>query len=236
MAIKSNNRIALVTGANRGLGLETARQLGNQGFNVIVTARTKAKASDAAATLAKQGIEAYPVAIDVTAPETIAAAAKEVAAKFGHIDSLVNNAGVIGSGFETPIATVSSQEILDTFTTNTLGPILVTQAFLPLLKKSQAPRIVNVSSGMGQLSDMKGGAASYRISKTALNAATKLYANENPEMKVNAICPGWVKTDMGGAAAHRELDEGASGIVWAATLGEDGPTGGYFRDGKPLDW
>ena len=238
MTTSPRDAIALVTGANRGLGLETARQLGRLGYRVIVTARDQAKAAEAAAALAKEGLEAMPVALDVTAPATSAAAAAAVERRFGRLDVLVNNAGVAGSGFETPVSKVTPDDILGTFKTNTLGPIQVTQAFLPLLRKSTAPRIVNVSSGLGQLSEMEGGAAAYRLSKTALNAVTKLFAAELKETpaKVNAICPGWCRTDMGGPGAHRSAEEGARSIVWGATLGADGPTGGYFRDGKPIAW
>ncbi len=235
---KSTNLIALVTGANRGLGLETARQLGKLGYSVVITARDKKKASEAAASLKADGIEAHAVALDVTAPATITAAVGEVEQLFGRLDALVNNAGVAGAGFNQTMSQVAASDLIDTFKTNTLGPVLVTQAFLPLLKKSSAARIVNVSSGMGQLSDMANGAPAYRVSKTALNAVTKLFANEldGTTAKVNAVCPGWVRTDMGGASAERSIDFGAKGIVWAATLGADGPTGGFFRDGKRLDW
>ncbi len=238
MTKNTTKHIALITGANRGLGLETARQLGRQGYQVIVTARDQNKAAATAAALAKENIEAFAVVIDVASPATIHAAAKLVGDKFPHIDVLVNNAGVAGSGFQTPITDVTTTDILDTFHTNTLGPLLVTQAFLPLLKKSKTARIVNVSSGMGQLSEMESGAPAYRISKTALNAITRITAVElqDTNIKVNSVCPGWVRTDMGGPNAQRELDEGAGGIVWAATLEEDGPTGGFFRDGKRLDW
>ena len=236
--VKSTQPIALVTGANRGLGLETARQLGKLGYFVFLTARDESKAAAAAASLVKDGIKAEALALDVTRPETIAAAAQVVEKRFDHLDALVNNAGVAGGGFETPISQLSVDDVLQTFKTNTIGPMQVTQAFLPLLKKAKSPRIVNVSSGMGQLSDMQKGAPAYRVSKTALNAITKLFAIELQDIaaKVNAVCPGWVRTDMGGPSAHRSVEEGASGIVWAATLGTDGPSGGYFRDGKKLDW
>ena len=239
MAPSSSRKTALVTGANRGLGLETARQLGKLGYDVIVAARQQKAADEAAASLRASGFTATGVALDVADAASIAACAKTVAQKHPTLDVLVNNAGIAGtSGFATPISEVRDADVVDVFTTNTLGPLRVTQALLPLLKKSTAPRIVNVSSGMGQLSEMAGGAASYRISKTALNAVTKLFAVElqDSTAKVNAVCPGWVRTDMGGPEAHRSVEEGASGIVWAATLPVDGPTGGYFRDGKRLDW
>ncbi len=230
--------VALVTGANRGLGRETARQLAQQGFAVVVAARSKESADQTAAELKQEGLEATGVALDVTVPDTITAAARDVTQRFGRLDVLVNNAGVAGSGFTQPISTVTADDVTATFETNTLGPIRVTQAFFPLLKKSAAARIVNVSSGMGQLSDLGAGAPAYRLSKTALNAATKMFAIEldGTNAKVNAVCPGWVRTDMGGANAERSVDVGAKSIVWAATLGPDGPTGGFFRDGKRLDW
>lgn len=232
-------RVALVTGANRGLGRETAAQLAALGYRVVVAARDATQAETVTADLVRSGADASAVRMDLADPESIAKAAAEIARRLGRLDVLVNNAGIAGdSGFATPLSKTDVSDIERVFATNTLGSLRVTQAFLPLLAKSDAARIVNVSSGMGQLSEMAGGAASYRISKTALNAVTRLFAHElaDTPAKVNAVCPGWVRTDMGGPTAHRSVDEGARGIVWAATLGADGPTGGFFRDGKAIDW
>ena len=234
----TGKKVALVTGANRGLGRETARQLGAKGYRVVLAGRQLKDAEDAAAELSKAGFEATAVRLDVTDLQTVEQAVSDLEQRFGRLDVLVNNAGIAGAAFGTPASKVTADDVLSTFQTNTMGPLRVTQAFLPLLVKSAAARIVNVSSGMGQLSEMAGGAPAYRISKTALNVVTKLFAIEleSTSAKVNAVCPGWVRTDMGGAKAQRSVEEGASGIVWAATLDADGPTGGFFRDGKRLDW
>ena len=238
MTTTTEKHVALVTGGNRGLGLETARQLGKRGYRVVVTARDLAKAQSAVSELKRDGVEAEAVALDVTAPTTIDAAAKEVERRFGRLDVLVNNAGVAGGGFETPVSKVTAEDVFSTFKTNTLGPLAVTQAFLPLLRKSPSARIVNVSSGMGQISDMGGGSAGYRLSKVSLNALTKIVNAELPDgnIKINTMCPGWVRTDMGGSNASRSPEQGADTAVWLATLSEHGPSGGFYRDRQPISW
>jgi len=234
----TNDLIALITGANRGLGLETARQLGQQGYRVLLSARNGEKAAAAAATLRSQDIDATAVPMNVEDQTSIEDAVREITHRYGRLDVLVNNAGVALDQRGTAATAVDPEVVLATFKVNTLGPLRVIKAFLPLLEKSPAARIVNVSSGMGQLSHMGQGSPAYRISKTALNAVTKVFANELGErgIKINAVCPGWVRTDMGGPQASRSVEEGARGIVWAATLAADGPTGGYFRDGQSLEW
>jgi NAD(P)-dependent dehydrogenase (short-subunit alcohol dehydrogenase family) len=230
-------RVALVTGANRGIGFEVCRQLAERNFVVILTARDATKARAAALELADLGtIE--PLQMDVTDTDGIKKAAAEVAKRYSSLDVLVNNAGVNYGSSETVENSDIDGTVVQTITTNLLGPWRVCQAFLPLLRKSRAARIVNVSSKWGSLAEMGAGPPAYQVTKAALNALTRTFAGEIRELGilVNAVCPGWVATDMGGAGALRSVAEGAAGIVWAATLPENGPTGGFFRDRKPLPW
>jgi NAD(P)-dependent dehydrogenase (short-subunit alcohol dehydrogenase family) len=174
------------------------------------------------------------VRLDVTEQATVDDARDRISSEVGRLDSLVNNAGVYGD----PIGAADydldrAHEVIEV---NTFGPWRLVEAFLPLLRESDAPRIVNVSSGAGQLSDMNGGRAAYRVSKAALNALTRTLASDERWLKVNTMCPGWVRTDMGGSAAPRSVEEGADTAVWLATLPDDGPTGGFFRDHKPIPW
>jgi NAD(P)-dependent dehydrogenase (short-subunit alcohol dehydrogenase family) len=229
--------IALVTGANRGIGFEVCRSLAGRGFVVLLAARDAAKAHAAAEKLATAGtIE--PLLLDVADPASIEKAAREVAGRFGHLDVLVNNAGINYDTWETADNADIDGTVQETIATNLLGPWRVCKAFLPLLGKSGAARIVNVSSESGSLAHMGAGPPAYQVSKAALNALTRTLAGQlrGDAILVNAVCPGWVATDMGGADAPRSAAEGAAGIVWAATLPDSGPTGGFFRDGKPLPW
>jgi NAD(P)-dependent dehydrogenase (short-subunit alcohol dehydrogenase family) len=225
--VAENRRFALVSGANRGIGAEIARELAaDHGFLVFAGARSPDEVEPG------DGIE--PVRLDVTDQATVDAARDRVEAQVGRLDSLVNNAGVYGD----PVGAADydlerAHEVLEV---NTFGPWRLIEAFIPLLRQSDAPRIVNVSSGGGQLSDMNGGRAAYRLSKAALNALTRTLASDEPWVKVNTMCPGWVRTDMGGAAAPRSVEEGADTAVWLATLPEDGPSGGFFRDRRPIPW
>jgi NAD(P)-dependent dehydrogenase (short-subunit alcohol dehydrogenase family) len=222
-----NPPIALVSGANRGIGAEIALQLAaDHGFVVYAGARDPDDVEDA------EGI--VPVELDVTDEDEIFAARERIGSDVGHLDALVNNAGVYGD----PVGAADydldrAHHVLEV---NTFGPWRLIEAFLPLLRRSDAPRIVNVSSGAGQLSDMNGGRGAYRVSKAALNALTKTLAWDESDVKINAMCPGWVRTDMGGSAASKSVEEGADTAVWLATLDEDGPTGGFFRDRKPIPW
>jgi NAD(P)-dependent dehydrogenase (short-subunit alcohol dehydrogenase family) len=230
-------RVALVTGANRGIGLEVCRQLAEKGFVVLLTARDAAKANSAAKKLAK-GSAVEPLALDVASAASIKNAAAEVASRYSCLDVLVNNAGINYDTWEKVENADISGTVMETITTNLLGPWRVCQAFLPLIRKSRAGRIVNVSSESGSLANMGAGPPAYQVTKAALNALTRTLAGElrGSRILVNAVCPGWVATDMGGAGAPRSVGEGAAGIVWAATLPDKGPTGGFFRDGKPLPW
>lgn len=229
-------KTALITGANKGLGYEVARQLGEKGFHVFVGARDPQKGSAATETLQKTGALATFVPLDVSDPASIARAGHLISEAEDHLDVLINNAGVIVEG-DNSITQLDAGIINRTLQTNTLGPLLVTQAFLPLLSRSHAPRVVNVSSGGGQLSDgMDTWAPAYCLSKTALNAVTCLFAAALPDVSVNSVCPGWVRTDMGGVNATRSVEEGADTIVWLATDADKKLTGKFFRDRKPIPW
>jgi NAD(P)-dependent dehydrogenase (short-subunit alcohol dehydrogenase family) len=215
---------ALVTGANRGIGLEVVRQLAARGYSVLAGAR------DPGAVPAIGGVE--PVRLDVTDQDTIAALRREV----GALDVLVNNAAIHYDTWQR-VLTADLDVVREALETNTLGAWRTAMAFAPLLRESGHGRLVNVSSGAGALAGMGDGAPAYSISKAALNALTLMLADalRRDRVLVNAVCPGWVATDMGGAGG-RPVRDGAAGIVWAATLRDDGPTGGFFRDGRPIDW
>jgi NAD(P)-dependent dehydrogenase (short-subunit alcohol dehydrogenase family) len=228
--------LVLITGANRGIGFEVCRQLAAHGFVVLLTARDPRKARTAASKLNRVG-RVEPLVLDVADAESIQKAAAEVASRYSCLDVLINNAAVHYDTWETVESAAIDGTVTEAIRTNLLGPWRMCQAFLPLLRKSRAGRIVNVSSEAGSLAEMGAGPPAYQVTKAALNALTRILAGElrRDRILVNAICPGWVATDMGGAGGRPVL-EGAAGIVWAATLPDDGPTGGFFRDGKPLPW
>jgi NAD(P)-dependent dehydrogenase (short-subunit alcohol dehydrogenase family) len=219
-----------VTGANRGIGLEVCRQLARIGVTVLLGARDAGRGARAARQLGSDLIT--PIVLDVADDESVRAAAADIE----RLDVLVNNAAILYDTWQRGID-ADLDQVHEAFETNLLGAWRVTQAVLSQLRASPAGRIVNVSSGAGALHDMGGGTPAYRTSKAALNALTRIFANElrGDGILVNAVCPGWVATDMGGAGG-RPVADGAAGIVWAATLPEDGPTGGFFRDGRPLAW
>jgi NAD(P)-dependent dehydrogenase (short-subunit alcohol dehydrogenase family) len=228
--------IALVTGANRGIGRETARQLAAKGYSVYVGARDEAKSNAAAEELSAEGGDLRPLVLDVADPASIDAAARRLGEDPGQLDVLVNNAG-IGSDFGVAGADPDFDAIQRALDTNFFGAYRLTIALLPLLRKSSSPRIVNVSSGMGGVAEMGGWSPGYRVSKAALNAMTRILSTELKEERflVNSACPGFVATDMGGQfGARKPVEDGAAGIVWLATLPDDGPSGGFFRDGKPV--
>jgi NAD(P)-dependent dehydrogenase (short-subunit alcohol dehydrogenase family) len=229
-------RIALVTGGNRGIGFEVCRQLASAGFIVLLTARDASKAKAAADVLRSAG-RVESLVMDVDDANSIANAAAEVANQYERLDVLINNAGINYDTWETVENADIDGTVMETITTNLLGPWRVCQAFLPLLRKSRAGRIVNVSSESGSLAHMGAGPPAYQVTKAALNALTRTLAGElrGSRILVNSVCPGWVATDMGGAGGG-PVKDGAAGIVWAATLPNGGPTGGFFRDGKPLPW
>jgi NAD(P)-dependent dehydrogenase (short-subunit alcohol dehydrogenase family) len=228
-------RIALVTGANKGIGFEVARDLARKWFHVFLGARDEKAGRAAEEKLRKEG-EVTFLKIDIANNESVERAAEEFSVQADHLDTLVNNAGICLDG-DKDVVKVSADTFEKTLRTNTLGPLLVAQAFVPLLKKSLAPRIVNVSSGGGQLADgADGWAPAYCISKTALNGVTVQLAAALPTFAVNSVCPGWVRTDMGGANATRSVAEGAAGIVWLAADAPQKETGKFWRDRKVIPW
>jgi NAD(P)-dependent dehydrogenase (short-subunit alcohol dehydrogenase family) len=231
------DRVALVTGANRGIGLEVARQLALRGFTTVLGARDARKGEEAAGSLRETGLKVVPIRLDVTEQKSVEAARRLVEERFGKLDVLVNNAAVLYDSWQRA-RNASLNTVREAFETNTLGAWLVCQAFLPLLRKSGHARIVNVSSESGSLTVMGGGTPAYSVSKAALNALTRMLADElrPSRILVNSVCPGWVATEMGGLGAPRTVEEGAASVIWAATLPDDGPTGGFFRDGEPLAW
>lgn len=240
-----NTTIALVTGANRGLGFEVCRQLAQQGMTVLLGARDLDKASAAAQTLAGEGLRVIGRQLDVADDASVRALAAEVERDFGRLDVLVNNAAGYVDWRETA-STADLEAVHALFETNLFGPWRMAQAFLPLLRKSAHPRLINVASGAGSHGDMQfglttngGATASYGISKAALNGLTsKLAAElEGTGILVNSVCPGLTATAPGmEAMGARPVAEGAASIVWAALLPDDAPSGGFFRDGKPLPW
>lgn len=234
-------KVALVTGASTGLGRETCLQLARKGWTAVLTALTRAEAEAAVEALAAEDLEGEVVGygpLDVTSREQALAAAIFVRDRFGRLDALVNNAAIIIEQ-DTPSALeVPPAAYVRTIANNAGGALTVAQAMVPLLREGEGGNLVNVSSGMGGLAGMGGTFAGYRTSKTALNALTRILHSEleGSGVRVNSVCPGHVKTPFGGPGATREVPEGAAGIVWAATLGPDGPSGGFFRDGEPIPW
>jgi NAD(P)-dependent dehydrogenase (short-subunit alcohol dehydrogenase family) len=238
-------KIALVTGANKGIGFEISRQLGKLGMTVIVGSRDKKRGLAAAEKLKTEGIDAHSLIIDVCHEPSVDRAAEYIEQEYEHLDILVNNAGIMEDKTFTP-STIPHDILHDVFDTNFFGVVSVTQAMIPLLKKSEAGRIVNISSSLGSLnlqSDPAGPFADFKFlgydaSKAALNSATIHFAYElrATAIKVNSACPGWVKTDMGGAEAPGTVESGADTPVWLATLPADGPSGGFFNSRKAVPW
>ena len=229
--------VALVTGANRGIGREVARQLAEQGYEVLLGAREEQRAGEAAAELSRgSDLKIRPVALDVSDPASIAAARQRIGADPGSLDVLVNNAG-IGLDFGVSALEPDFDVVAQTLQTNFYGAYRTSLAMLDLLRASAHPRIVNVSSGMGGVSEMGGWSPGYRVSKAAMNAMTRILSTElaGDGFLINSACPGFVASDMGGPmGATKSLEDGAAGIVWLASLPDDGPTGGFFRDGREI--
>src|SRR3954471_3538146 len=231
-------RIALVSGGNRGIGFEICRQLAKHGVSVVLTARDATKGKAAVKALAEQALQADFQRLDVTSCRSIRSCVAAVAERHGHIDVLVNNAGVLLDARGSRFLDSKLETYRDTLEANLFGPLQLAQAVVPLMKAQRYGRIVNLSSGLGQLSEMGAETPAYRISKTALNALTRILAAEFREnnILVNSMCPGWTRTGMGGEGAPRTVEEAADTALWLATLPDDGPTGGFFRDRKPLPW
>lgn len=236
MAQGGSRPIAVVTGANRGIGLEICRQLAARGARVVLTARKHAAGVAATRKLAAEGLTVAFHPLDVTDAASIASLRDFLEDSCGRVDVLINNAGIIAKG-EAPALKVDLAVVRATLETNALGPLHVTQVLLPLLKSSKSARIVNMSSGMGELSDNSGGHAAYRISKTALNAVTATLAAElRGTIAVNSVCPGWVKTDMGGSQAPLDVAQGADTAVWLALDAPRSLTGKFVRNRKVIPW
>jgi NAD(P)-dependent dehydrogenase (short-subunit alcohol dehydrogenase family) len=231
-----DNKIALVTGANRGIGFETCRQLSQLGLTVVLTSRDTVKGEVATKQLKDKGLDVVFHRLDVSAKNDIEYAFDRINQQYGQLDVLVNNAAILYDTFQSAV-NADLEVVGKALTTNLYGPWLLCQAFIPLMKGSGYGRIVNVSSGAGSLHYMGGGTPAYGISKAALNALTRKLASElsGTGILVNSVDPGWVATDMGGRGG-RPVMEGAKGIVWAATLPDNGPSGGFFYDGKPEPW
>ena len=229
------HRVALISGGNRGLGLEVARRLSEDGHAVVVGSRDLSKGEEAAAAL---GQLADACQLDVTDPASIESCIAEIDERHGRLDVLVNNAGIEGGGWRTSATDVDLDDVRETLETNLFGAWKLTQAALPFMRRNGYGRIVNLSSGMGQLTEMGGHAPAYRVSKTGLNALTRMLTAEldGENILVNSCCPGWVRTDMGGPNATRSLEEGGDTPYWLATLPDDGPRGGFFRNRKPIPW
>ncbi len=226
------DKVALITGANRGIGFETARQMKMLGYEVILTSRNVEEGERAAREI---GVGYHQ--LDVTSAKSIDSLKSHVDAEFGRLDVLINNAGILLDR-KASILDLSEDTLHTMFETNTIAPLMLIRAFLPLMKKQNYGRIVNVSSQLGSISNFSDYTPAYRLSKLALNGITRMLADalQGTNILVNSVHPGWVKTEMGGASAPLSLEEGARNVIWAATLPDDGPRGGFFYDEKPISW
>jgi NAD(P)-dependent dehydrogenase (short-subunit alcohol dehydrogenase family) len=231
-------KIAVVTGANRGIGLEICRELARRDISVIMTSRDEAKGELAASRLRREGLDLNVMRLDVTDSASIRGFADRLGENFGGADVLVNNAGILIDPKGSRVRDAEVETFRETLETNFFGPLQLCQLLVPMMLRRGGGRIVNLSSGMGQLSDMGAGSPAYRVSKTALNALTRTLAAElkGTNILVNAMCPGWVRTDLGGSGATRSVEQGADTAVWLATLPDDGPSGGFFRDRQAIPW
>ncbi|MBT3338555.1 MAG: SDR family oxidoreductase [Anaerolineae bacterium] len=222
----------LITGANRGIGLETAKQMKALDYEVILTSRNADEGERVARDL---GVRFHQ--LDVTSAKSISALKDHVDAEFGRLDALINNAGILLDRTD-GILNLPEEKLRTMFETNTFAPLMLIRAFLPMMLEKNYGRIVNVSSQLGAISNFSNYTPAYRLTKLALNGITLMLADavKGKNILINSVHPGWVKTDMGGAGAPLGLEEGARGLVWAATLPDDGPQGGFFQDGKRMDW
>ncbi len=234
----ADQKIAVVTGGNKGVGHGACRLLAEAGALVILTARSEKRGKAAAKALANEGLGVRFHPMDVTDEASAMRLAQFLSGEFGRLDILINNAAILNDRSMTSL-TVDLDTLREMMDTNAYGPLRVIQALAPLLKKSSAGRIVNVSSWYGSMADMHGGGyAAYRLSKAALNALTQIMAEDfrGTNITVNAACPGWVRTDMGGGGAPKSWEEGADTPVWLALQGEGGPNKGFYQDRKPHPW
>ncbi len=237
------NRVAVITGANRGIGLEVARELARAGLTVVLTCRDEIKGKEAQEQLASEGITVDAQVLDVTKSGSVRDLALYLRKRYGRLDVLVNNAGIMLDKFENgePVMSILDCELDNvraTMETNVYGSLSMIKELLPLMKENHYGRIVNVSSGLGQMSEMGAGYAGYRLSKAALNALTCMVADEvtSENIIVNACCPGWVRTDMGGKHAARSVEEGADTIVWLCQAPDGSTSGKLFRDREEQPW
>ena len=230
-------RIALITGANRGIGLETARQLLQRGFQVVIAARDSQKGETAAQALQAAVGSVRFLLLDVSSSQSIQSAAAQFGTISDRLDVLINNAAIYPDHGRS-ILTLSRELLSETMQTNTLGPLELTQAVLPYLRRSKHPRVINVSSGYGQLDGLSPHEPAYCLSKLALNGLTLMLADvlRSERISVNSICPGWVRTEMGGPSAPRSVEEGADTAVWLADEAPQEITGKFFRDRSEIPW
>jgi NAD(P)-dependent dehydrogenase (short-subunit alcohol dehydrogenase family) len=233
----AEQRIALVTGGNRGIGLELCRQLGQQRVRVILGSRDPAKGTTTAAELSANGLQVEPRQLDVANFQSIRECMNWIRRDVGRLDILINNAGIMVEDDDAD-ALEELESVRDTMQTNVYGPLLLSRLAVPIMKTRRYGRIVNVSSGMGSLSEMGAGHIAYRMSKAGINVVTRVLAAETEGMGilVNSVDPGWVRTAMGGRGATRSVEKGAETPMWLATLPDDGPSGGFFRDRRAIAW
>jgi NAD(P)-dependent dehydrogenase (short-subunit alcohol dehydrogenase family) len=233
-----DKRLAVVTGGNKGIGLEICRQLAGKGLRVLLTSRDADKGSRAAEDLKSNGLDVLFHPLDVDRDDSVEALRDDIEREAGRVDVLVNNAGMLIDQRSTSVLREPIATFRKTLETNFYGALRMCQALVPLMRRHHYGRIVNMSSGLGQLEDMGDGTPAYRVSKTALNALTRMVsvAVRGDDILVNSVCPGWVRTDMGGPNASRSVEQGAETAVWLAMLPHGGPTGGFFRDKKPIPW
>ncbi|MNZ65777.1 Acetoacetyl-CoA reductase [compost metagenome] len=232
-----DKQVALVSGANRGFGLELAKQLASMGYKVMMAGRNPQKGTEAAQSLVALGLDVSFVALDVADSESIRQAADTINKSVGRLDVLINNAGVYLDGHDR-LLTMDPSIVEQSMFTNFFGPYHVTRSFIPLMEERSYGRIINISSEYGAASQMSmRGVGAYKISKLALNALTQLMAAEaEGDIKINAVDPGWVSSDMGGSAAPITPSQAAESILWLATIGPEGPNGKFFRNGKQIEW
>jgi NAD(P)-dependent dehydrogenase (short-subunit alcohol dehydrogenase family) len=230
-------KVALVTGGNRGIGYELVKQLALKGFKVILASRNPEMGHEAAQKLKESNLDVSFVVIDVNDQESIAHAATTVNEEYGRLDVLINNAGVYLDQNE-KLLNMEPSILEGTMSTNFFGAYHVIRSFIPLMKKQGYGRVINISSEYGAISEMSHqGVGAYKLSKLALNGLTRLVAAEiKGDIKINAVDPGWVSTDMGGSSAPKTPEQAAESILWLAAIGPEGPNGGFFRDKKQIDW
>ncbi len=233
-----DKRLAVVTGGNKGIGYEICRQLACKGLRVVLTSRDAEKGGEARKRLEREKLDVLHHPLDVTDQASVSAIARHIESEYGRVDVLVNNAGILIDSRSTSVLREKEESFRATLETNFYGALRMCQALVPLMQRNHYGRVVNLSSGLGQLDDMGDGTPAYRVSKTALNALTRMVASavEGDNILVNSMCPGWVRTDMGGPGASRSVEQGAETAVWLAMLPHNGPTGGFFRDRKPIPW